>query len=117
MEDDAQVKVKQYKTCIIVPFSYSNKFFEGMLQERKEKDQDDEKKEIHTNKVFNEYFRKKWIELDGPFNAEETLTENCEENRRTLQCYTISDKGWKNWDFRKTESRLIFWRNRRQNSE
>ena len=95
MEDDAQVKVKQYKTCIIVPFSYSNKFFEGMLQERKEKDQDDEKKEIHTNKVFNEYFRKKWVELDGPFNAEETLTENCEENRRTLQCYTISDKGWK----------------------
>lgn len=81
MEDYEQMKINQYKTCIIVPFSYDDSFFEQMLQEES------------AGKLFGKKFQKEHIKLDGPFNEEETLTENCREKKRSLQCYKISNSG------------------------
>lgn len=81
MEDYGQIKVNQYRTCIIIPFSYDDSFFGQMI------------KEESAGKLLGKDFQKEHIKLDGPFNEEETLTENCREKKRSLQCYKISNSG------------------------
>ena len=63
MEDYGQIKVNQYRTCIIIPFSYDDSFFGQMI------------KEESAGKLLGKDFQKEHIKLDGPFNEEETLTE------------------------------------------
>lgn len=82
MNDSETIKVKKYRSCIIVPFSYDNNFFECMLKEKK-----------GIDGLFSGYLDKVLIKSSTPFNAKETFTEKCKESNRTLQCYEPSNKG------------------------
>ena len=48
MEDYGQIKINQYRTCMIIPFSYDSSFFGQMLQEKEEDYKEENKKKPST---------------------------------------------------------------------
>ena len=100
MKDYRQIKIDQYQTCIIVPFSYDNSFFEQMLQEKeedyKEEDRKKKAKRDYSRFCFKEFFQKIQITNSEPFNekAKEWFIEKDETNteKLVLQCYEFRDQ-------------------------
>lgn len=100
MEDYRQIKINQYKTCIVVPFSYDSSFFEQMLGEKEEdyKEEDRKKKDErdYSKFCFKEFFQKMQITNSEPFNekAREWLVEKDQNNseKLMLQCYEFRDQ-------------------------
>lgn len=62
MEDYGQIKINQYRTCMIIPFSYDSSFFGQMLQEKEEDYKEENKKrkmrEIIPDFVLKNFFRR-----------------------------------------------------------
>ena len=100
MEDYRQIKINQYKTCIVVPFSYDSSFFEQMLGEKEEdyKEEDRKKKDErdYSKFCFKEFFQKMQITNSEPFNekAREWIVEKDQNNseKLMLQCYEFRDQ-------------------------
>ena len=96
MEDYGQIKINQYRTCMIIPFSYDSSFFGQMLQEKEEDYKEENKKKKnerdYSRFCFKEFFQKIQIRNSEPFSekAKEWLVEkgeNSNTEKLVLQCY------------------------------
>lgn len=101
MEDYGQIKVNQYKTCIIVPFLYDDSFFGQMLREKeadyKEENKKKKEEKDYSKFCFKEFFQKKQIKNSEPF-SEKAKGWFVEKDRSgstdqlILQCYELKDR-------------------------
>lgn len=101
MEDYGQIKVNQYRTCIIVPFSYDDSFFGQMLREKeadyKEENKKKKEEKDYSKFCFKEFFQKKQIKNSEPF-SEKAKGWFVEKDRSgsteqlILQCYELKDR-------------------------